>query len=219
MRQLPVVTDFNLHGHEDGATAPAIVDNEEDRVPDPQSELLHWHHKLGHISFHKLRRMAAHEDIPKRLATCKIPMCTACLFGKATKRPWRTKAAPNKIKMVRIDKPEACVSVDQIESTTPGLVGQMKGCFATKRCRCATVFVDHHSGLSCPHIQKGTGGAEEMVQGKRQFEACCATHGVRVQHCHADNGRFAEKLFDQMIVRRFSVVGGGVCCQKMGFQI
>jgi hypothetical protein len=194
IRQLPVVTDFNLQGYEDGATAPAIVDDEEDRVPDPQSELLHWHHKLGHISFNKLRRMGAHGDIPQRLATCKIPMCTACLFGKATKRPWRTESAPNKIKMVRIDRPGACVSVDQIESTTPGLIGQMKGYLTTKRYRCATVFVDHFSSLSYLHIQKGT-GAEETLQGKRQFEACYATHGVRVQHCHADNGRFAENMF------------------------
>jgi hypothetical protein len=193
-RQHPVVTDFNLQGLQDGATSPAIVEDEEDRLEDSQSELLHWHHKLGHSSFHKLRLMAAKGDISKRLTTCKVPMCTACLFGKATKRPWRTKAAPNKIKIRTITKPGDCVSVDQIESTTPGLVGQMKGYLTTKRYRCATVFVDHFSGLSYVHVQKST-TADETLQGKRQFEAYCATYGVRVQHYHADNGRFAENLF------------------------
>ena len=44
------------------------------------------------------------------------------------------------------------------------------------------------------HIQKST-AAGETVQGKQQFEAYGASHGVKVQHYHADNGRFAEKLF------------------------
>ena len=104
VRQLPVVTDFDLQGYHDGATAPATVDDKEDHAPDLQSKLLCWHHKFRHIYFSKLRRIAAHGDIPKRLADCKIPMCTACLFGKATKRRWRTRAAPKRIKMVQITK-------------------------------------------------------------------------------------------------------------------
>jgi hypothetical protein len=59
----------------------------------------------------------------------------------------------------------------------------------TKRYRCATVFVDHYSGLSYIHIQKLTGA--ETVHGKRQFEAYYASHSVKVQHYHADNGQFA----------------------------
>jgi hypothetical protein len=180
-RQAPVVTDFNLQGFQDGATAPAIVEDEEDGIADPQAELLHWHHKLGHVSFHKLRRMAAHGDIPKRLVTCKIPLCMACLFGKATKRPCRTKVTPSKIKPIPVHKPGDCILVDQIESTNPGLVGQMKGFLTNKRYRCATVFVDHFSGLSYMHIQKST-GAEETVQGKQQFESYCISYGVKVHH-------------------------------------
>jgi hypothetical protein len=56
------------------------------------------------------------------------------------------------------------------------------------------VFVDHFSGLFHVHIQKST-GAEETVKGKQQFESYCASYGVKVQHYHADNVRFAEKLF------------------------
>jgi hypothetical protein len=64
-RQGPVITDFNLQGFQDGATSPVIVEDKEDVIADLQSELLHWHHKLGHVVFHKLRCMAAHGDIPK----------------------------------------------------------------------------------------------------------------------------------------------------------
>ena len=132
-RQHPVLTDFNLQGFQDGTTAPTIVGDEEDRLQNSQAELLHWHHKLGHTSFHKLRLMAEKGDIPKKLATCKVPLCTACLFGKATRQPWRTKSSVNRIRIKQVQKPGDCVSVDQIESTTPGLVGQIKGFLTIQR--------------------------------------------------------------------------------------
>ena len=96
--------------------------------------------------------------------------------------------------MARIKGPGDCVSVDQIESTTPGFVGQMKGFLTKKRYHCATVYVDHYSSLSYVHIQKSTNGDETLL-GKRQFEAYCASHGVKIKSYHADNGRFAENKF------------------------
>ena len=44
------------------------------------------------------------------------------------------------------------------------------------------------------HIQKSTNGDETLL-GKRQFEAYCASHGVKIKSYHADNGRFAENKF------------------------
>jgi hypothetical protein len=35
--------------------------------------------------------MASRKEIPSRLANCQIPECQSCLYGKANKRPWRTK--------------------------------------------------------------------------------------------------------------------------------
>jgi hypothetical protein len=70
----------------------------------------------------------------------------------------------------------------------------MKGFLTNQRYRYVTVFVDHFSSLSYIHIQKSTGG-EETLQAKKEFETYCATHGIKIKHYHADNGRFAENLF------------------------
>jgi hypothetical protein len=81
--------------------------------------------------------------------------------------------------------------VDQLESPTPGFVGQIKGWLTTKRYRAATVFVDHFSGLTFIYCQFST-NAEETVNAKKAFEAYAALQGVSIRHYHADNGRFAE---------------------------
>lgn len=69
--------------------APAVVVDEEDRLEQMTSttELLLNHYRFGHISFHKLQAMAEKGILPKRLARCNIPTCSACMYAKATKRP------------------------------------------------------------------------------------------------------------------------------------
>ena len=119
-----------------------------------------------------------------------MPLCTSCLFGKATRRPWRHKAAKSKETRV-LTRPGECVSVDQLESTTPGLTGQMKGTPTRLRYKAATVFVDQFGGLSYVYLQKST-TADETVLAKHAFERFAASHGVVIRHYHADNGRFAD---------------------------
>jgi hypothetical protein len=138
--------------------------------------------------------MAARGEIPKRLATCRIPKCQSCLYGRATKRPWRTKGRTNKHKIRTVTRPGQCVSVDQLESPVPGFVGQNKGHFFRKRYKVATIFVDHFSRLSFVYLQESTKG-EETLLAKRAFEAYAASFGVVIRNYHADNGRFAERLF------------------------
>jgi hypothetical protein len=41
---------------------------------------------------------------------------------------------------------------------------------------------------------------DEILEAKIAFEQCALTHGVHIQHYHADNGRFAEKKFMQAIL-------------------
>ena len=122
-------------------------------------------------------------------------MCTACIFGKATRRPWRSKTPDNKDETARtITKPGECVYVDQLESTTPGLLAQLKGTLTKLRYKAATIFIDHYSRLSYVHLQKTT-SADETVLAKEAFEWYAAAHGVTVRHYHADNGRFTDKNF------------------------
>jgi GAG-pre-integrase domain len=62
-----------------------------------QAQLLAWHYRLGHIPFAKIQQMASRGDLPIGLATCQIPKCAACMYGKATWRAWRTKTPVNAI--------------------------------------------------------------------------------------------------------------------------
>ena len=200
-RERPLVTDFNLQGLED-ATAPAIIEDEEDSMPqDATADFLRWHHRLGHISPRKIRLLAHKGILPRQLARCKVPLCTSCLFGKATRRPWRSKSPHNQVGQARtITKPGECVSIDQLESSTPGLIAQLRGMPTKLRYRVATVFVDHYSRLSYVHLQKST-SAEETIQAKEAFERFAASHGTKVLHYHADNGIFADNKFKEHVFR------------------
>ena len=196
-RKEPLLTDFNLETTTPQLqdNLPVVIEDEEDRTPsDKSAAFLEWHHRLGHISPVKIKTMASNGILPKYLADCRVPLCTSCLFGKATRRPWRTK--PSKMDQTptrTITKPGECVSVDQLESTTPGLIAQLK--HPTKaRYRVATVFIDHATRFSYVYLQQST-NAEETVQAKRAFEQFARTNGINIQHYHADNGRFADNKF------------------------
>jgi len=142
--------------------------------------------------------MAKQGLLPRKLA--KYP---ACRYGKATRQPWRrkpTKDAPV-AKLRKAQAPGGCVSVDRLESTTPGLIAQVKGLITTKRYRAATIFVDHHSALSYVHLQKST-NTEETLEAKVAFERYAAKSGVTIKHYHADNGRFGETAFKAEVLKQ-----------------
>ena len=126
------------------------------------------------------------------MAHCRIPMCTSCIFGKATRCRWRFKS--KKVPEEEAFEPQLTpvnAIVDQLESTTPGLIAQLKGTPTKVRYRAATVFVDQFSGLSFVYLQKGL-TSDETVEAKQAFEQYANDHGVKIRHYHADNGRFAD---------------------------
>jgi GAG-pre-integrase domain len=101
-------------------------------------ELLEWHIRLGHMSMKRLQALAATGVLPKVLSKCKIPICAGCLHGKMTGKPWRHKGVVRHIAK-DVTAPGDCVSVDQMVSSIPGLVGRIKG---------VPVFVDHMSDFT-----------------------------------------------------------------------
>ena len=111
------------------------------------------------------------------------------MYGKATKRQWRQKTTSNKDETTAPTKPGQVVSVDQMVSPTPGLIAQLTGRLTTKRYKYATVYVDQFSDLGFVYLQK-TASAEETLEGKLAFERFSNSHGVKIQHYHADNGIF-----------------------------
>jgi hypothetical protein len=171
-----------------------VPEDEEVQGLTAQAQLLAWHYRLGHVSFAKIRKMAARGDLPANLAKCKTPKCAACVYGKFHKRSWRSKAPVNENKIPPATRPGAVIAIDQMISETPGLIAQMSGFITKQRYKVTTVFVDHFSGLSFTHLQKTT-NALETVEGKRAFERYARTHGVSVSHYHADNGIFASAQF------------------------
>ena len=90
--------------------------------------------------------------------------------------------------------PGECVSVDQLESSTLGLVAQVKGQATTKRYNTVTVFVDHFTRFTFVYAQPSTDGTHTLLA-KQAFETFAASVGVAIRHYHGDNGRFAENLF------------------------
>jgi histone deacetylase 1/2 len=187
----PDPADFSL----DGPQNTNIVEDEEINFSDLQHEMIHWHYRLGHLSFLKLRQLAEKGDIPYRLRNARPFKCSACLYAKATKRAWRTKAPVNERTVPPVTRAGDCVSVDQLESKTPGFVGQLKAPVLTKnRYKVATIFVDHYSRLSFIYLQYSTSGAE-TIKAKQAFEDFAKSHGVTIRHYHADNGRFIDNLF------------------------
>jgi len=182
----------------DRTDLPVIIEEEEDTAvhENPAAEFLRWHHKLNHMSAAKMQSMAKRGLIPKKLAKCQVPTCTSCLYGKATRRPWRTKPKGGQQggKLRTASEPGQCISIDQLESSTPGLIAQIKGWLTKKRYKVATIFVDHFSGLSYIHLQKST-NADESLEAKLAFERFASKFKVQVKSYQADNGRFAENKF------------------------
>ena len=193
-RQEPVLIDFLP---EDNQTSEQVVypDKEDKPMDNHVAELLRVHHRLNHVPFAKLKVMAKQGLIPKRLQHVEAPACSACLYGKASRKPWRSK--PKKDKKVRVaTKVGEIVSVDMLKSPIPGLIAQMSGWITGKRYWYSTVFVDHYSRFGYVHNQK-TQSAAETLEGKLIFERRAALYGVKILHYHADNGIFVSKAWKE----------------------
>jgi len=191
----PKQLDFGFEGPEQAERFAQEL--EEDPPSKVEAEFLHYHQRFGHVLPKRIQEMARQGILPARLATCPIPVCTACLYGKATKKPWCSKpSAQEQASRKTITTPGAVVSVDMMTSPTPGLVAQMTGKPTHLRYRHAAVYVDQATGLGFVWLQKSI-DAEETIIGKKAFENFCLTHGVHVKHYHADNGIFASNAWKE----------------------
>lgn len=178
--------------------SPSLTEEEFHEAEDnigPRQLFLKWHYRLNHLGWGRMKRMVDAGLLLAKLLQARPPKCAACLIGKATRRPWRTKVPLNKRTIPAIVEAGDCVSVDQLQSTTPGLIGQLLSGFMTKqRYHYATIFVDHKTNLGYVHLQR-TSNADETIQAKEAFESFARVRGVIVRHYHANNGRFSEKAW------------------------
>jgi hypothetical protein len=186
---LPIDVDFpNLPG-DLPAEDPSVQSTR-----NKQRRLSVFHERYGHLSFPKLHLMARAGLIPKDLAGVEPPTCPGCAYGKAHRKPWRTKGTRNLRHIKPATHPGQVVSVDQLVSPTPGFVPTHRGKPTTTRYIGATVFVDHFTDFTYIHLMSKM-DAESTVIAKQAFERTCSKYGVTVRHYHADNGLFDTHKF------------------------
>jgi hypothetical protein len=107
--------------------------------------------------------MAKQNMLPKRITKIlndmdklhtKPPMCNDCCGARATRRFWRSKGVKhNQRHLKKATHPGEVISVDQLESSIPGFIGQMTGKLTRQRIVASTVFIDHASDFSYVYHQ------------------------------------------------------------------
>jgi Reverse transcriptase (RNA-dependent DNA polymerase)/GAG-pre-integrase domain len=211
IQDTPILMDITDNMFKNSAVNLEALDETYIDDSKPEDLLLLMHYRFGHIPMKRLQRLAEKGVIPSKLARCSIPICQSCIYGKMTRRPWKTKKDSDRPTPKTASAPGEIISVDQLESPVAGFIAQLKGKLSKRRFRAATIFVDHYSSLSFVHLQQSITG-KETLQAKWAFESFAEACGVKIQHYHADNGRFAEALWKEDVSRQrqnltFSGVG------------
>jgi hypothetical protein len=111
-----------------------------------QSLKLEWHQRLNHINFDQLNTWMRNGrlKVPQEVISAPAPVCPACAYGKAKRRPHTTCTSPI---AGNHTKPGDGVSADQLEAGCPGLIPTSKGSPISTRYHYCNVWVDHHSRL------------------------------------------------------------------------
>ncbi len=84
MNTEPKQLDFGFEGPEQAERFAQEL--EEDPPSKVEAEFLHYHQCYGHVLPKRIQEMVSQGILLAHLATCPIPVCTACLYGKATKK-------------------------------------------------------------------------------------------------------------------------------------
>ena len=88
--------------------------------------------------------------------------------------------------------------MDQIESSTPVFIDQLKGIPANQRYYAATIFTDDYSDILFLHLHNSL-TSQDKFQYKMVFETYSQTLGVNINNYHSDNGRFQDNEFMQLV--------------------
>ena len=166
-----------------------------------EQEFMDTHHSLQHAPYKEMFRLAEFGHLPKRFLRLKKkpPICASCIFSSMKRKAWkRNHERSTTVRKLEHNRPGKGTSVDQLISAQPGLVPRISGRHTRQRIQAATVFLDHYSDFSYTHLCTST-SQEETLEAKAAYEKLAASHGVTVKHYHADNGRFAEKGFRDVV--------------------
>ena len=150
--------------------------------------MLHLHQKLGHVNLHCLQKLIRNSVFGSRfklLGNCDPPLCKACIHGKQHRRAI---IDPTPLDISHLE-PGDCVSGDQVESSTPGLIPAYHGSPTTQSYHAGTLFVDHSSCFLhfTPHQSTGS---SEAISAKHSFELQASYYNHQIKCYHTDNGIF-----------------------------
>ncbi len=100
----------------------------------------------------------------------------------------------NALRGAALINPKQTIGADQLISAQPGLVLQEKGTLTHDQIWAPTEFVDYFTCFVYVALMADQ-TAESTLKAKHAFERFAATRNVSVEHYHADNGIFTNKLF------------------------
>ena len=212
------------HKHSSPDDSANVLGSDLSNLSDSQQELLLWHCRLGHMGFQWLQSLMRPRPptlpspcIQPRVpgaATCKAPLCTACLQAKMRRRSTGARATRDtNTHPIRANDlhPGDVVSMDSYESSVRGRLVDTRGREPWHQRLCGgTIFVDHASGFVTA-IHQPTLSASDTLLAKRRFEQSARSCGVTVKGYHSDNGVFdAQDFQDELRVLEQTHTKSGV---------
>ena len=110
------------------------------------------HYKYDHKYFSSLQDIATNGLLTNNLAYIPLPICTDCIYVKATKlsRKTETERFINESKLVA--SVGDFLFVDLLVSNTPGIITQIYEFITNKRYGYACVFVNHYVDFIYIHL-------------------------------------------------------------------
>ena len=72
-----------------------IKTRNEKKFKSVEAELLQKNYDLAHLHPLKMQAMSNKGELPKRFEICKLPICSACMYGKDTRKARRRRTKEN----------------------------------------------------------------------------------------------------------------------------
>ncbi len=132
-----------------------------------------------------------HFNISPTVASTPDPICAACQYGKAHRKPHTRDISSI---TANHSTPGAGISVDLLEAGYPGRLPTTKGLPTTKRYKYCNLWVDNFSRYIYPTFHE-TKDVSEMIKSKQEFQAFASRFNIKIRSIRADNGAYASGMF------------------------